>query len=127
MKKNALTITLVLCFMISITLMVVPASAQLEIYCDGTEEVTLIDEPGLEFTMSCKGESLWEMYIEDLYIGELGEVGLFYWIYGEDAGEDVIVEEGQMVLSPILLTREVKTQVLTGDKLEVQFKFKPMP
>ena len=123
MKKNLLTITmLVLCLMISITLVAVPASAQ-EIYCYGTQEVILIDDPYFEFTMKCEGESLWEMYIEGLNIGELGEVELFYWI----SGEDDMVEEGQLVLSSFLLKREVKTQVLTGDKLEVQFKFKPMP
>ena len=123
MKKNLLTITmLVLCLMISITLVAVPASAQ-EIYCYGTQEVILIDDPYFEFTMKCEGESLWEMHIEGLNIGELGEVELFYWI----SSEDDMVEEGQLVLSSFLLKREVKTQVLTGDKLEVQFKFKPMP
>jgi hypothetical protein len=57
--------------------MAVPASAQ-EIYCDGTEKVTLIDAPGLEFTMNCEGDILWGLRILEFSIDGIGDVILAY-------------------------------------------------
>ena len=129
MKKNLLTITmLVLSLVISITLMAVPASAQEEFYCDGTEKVTLIDAPGLEFTMNCEGDILWGLHINEFSIDGIGEVILAYETCTLVEDEECYGMSGFTVTdSHELLSKEDKYKTLDGDKLKVQFKFKPNP
>lgn len=130
MKKNLLTITmLVLCLVISITLMAVPASAQIEFHCDGTEKVTLVDAPDFEFTMNCEGDRLWGLVILDIDFTDLGEIDIEYVICNlyeddPDAACDAIGEFTDH-FSYELLRKEAKYETLDGDKLEIQFKFKP--
>ena len=128
MKKNLLTITmLVLCLMISITLVAVPASAQ-DFLCYGTQEVILIDEPDFEFTMSCEGDRVWVLGLFDFDIIDLGQVEIEYAICNYDLEEDefcTAIGEFTEHFSNELLKRDVKHEMLDGDKLQVEFKFKP--
>lgn len=124
MKRNLLTITmLVLCLVIGFTLVAVPASAQ-EFYCYGTEEVTLIDEPNLELIMKCEGDRLWGMYIENFYIGDQGEAELFYIVVSEDYEVEEFIGEYSWTISNILKKQENRLDTVDGDRLEVLFQFK---